>query len=99
MAEKSYHRIAAVQKACAILAVLAESKVPITGAEVAIRVDLPPGTVMCQLATLEDAGFVQEIGGGWRPGLVLALYWARRKADLHTERDRIDGELEKLGVN
>lgn len=97
--ESTYTRIAAVQKACDILKVLSESKVPLTGNEVAIRVELPAGTVMCQLATLEDNGFVQQVGGGWRPGLVLALFWARRKAALETERVAIDHELETLGGN
>lgn len=98
--ESSYNRIAAVAKACDILAILAEAKEPITGNEVAIRAQLPPGTTMCQLATLEDAGLVQEIGGGWRLGSKLALYWARKKAELECERIRINADLEKLeGTN
>lgn len=99
MADKTYHRIAAVRKTCAILAILAEAKEPITGAEVAIRVQESTGTVMSHLATLEDAGFVQDVGGGWRPGMKLALFWARKKSELESERIRIDQELEKLGGN
>lgn len=97
--ESSYNRIQAVQKACDILTILAEAKEPITGNEVAVRVQLPVGTVMCQLATMEDNGFVQEVGGGWRPGMKLSLFWARKKAELESERIRIDRDLEKLEGN
>ena len=97
MATKSYTRIAAVSKACDILAILAEAKEPITGNEVAIRVQLPAGTVMCQLITLEDAGFVQEVGGGWRLGMKIGLFWARVKASKEAERAKIDKDLTELG--
>jgi len=93
----SYTRIAAVSKACAILAILAEAKEPLTGNEVAIRAQLPDGTTMCQLATLEDAGFVQEVGGGWKLGMKLALFWARAKAALEADRTRIDRDISDLG--
>jgi len=97
MAQKSYNRIAAVTKACDILAILAESKEPLTGSEVALRVQLPAGTVMCQLITLEDAGFVQEVGGGWRLGMKLALFWARVKSGKEAERERVDRDIGALG--
>lgn len=93
----SYKRIASVEKACAILAILAEAKEPLTGNEVATRVQLPDGTVMCQLATLQDAGFVQEVGGGWKLGMKLALFWAKVKAGKESERGRIDRDIEALG--
>ena len=97
MATKSYTRIAAVSKACDILAILAEAKEPITGNEVAVRVQLPAGTVMCQLITLEDAGFVQEVGGGWRLGMKLGIFWARVKSSKEAERARIDKDITELG--
>jgi DNA-binding IclR family transcriptional regulator len=97
VATKSYTRIASVSKACDILAILAEAKEPITGNEVATRVNLPAGTVMCQLITLEDAGFVQEVGGGWRLGMKLALFWAKVKAGKESERTRIDKDISALG--
>lgn len=97
MAEKSYHRIESVRKACEILAVLADAKQPIPGNEVAALVQMSPGTVMSHLATLQDAGIVQEVGGGWKLGMKLALYWARVKANKETERQRIEQDLEALG--
>lgn len=97
MGKTTYHRIAAVQKACEIIAIIAEAKEPITGNEIAIRAQIPAGTVMCQLATLEDNGFVQEVGGGWRLGMKLALFWARVKSGKEAERDRINKDIEQLG--
>lgn len=97
MAEKSYHRIAAVQKAARILKVIGDSKGPITGSEIAEQVGEPVGTVMCHLATLDDFGLVQEVGGGWLPGLALALYWAKRKATLESQMDKINRELDVMG--
>lgn len=97
MAEKTYRTIEAVRKACEILGVLAEAKAPITGAEVALRMQMSQGTVMCHLATLQDAGFIQEVGGGWRLGMKLAIYWARVKANKEAERDRINKDIEQLG--
>lgn len=97
MAEKSYNRIEAVRKTCDILAVIAEAKEPIAGNEVAVRVQISVGTVMCHLATLEDAGFVQEVGGGWRLGMKLALFWARAKSAKESERARIEKDIVALG--
>lgn len=97
MAQKSYNRIGAVQKAARILKVIGDSKGPITGSDIAKEVDEPAGTVMCHLATLEDFGLVQEVGGGWLPGLALALYWAKRKATLESQMEKINRELEVMG--
>ena len=69
----------------------------IVGAEVALRMQMSQGTVMCHLTTLQDAGFIQEVGGGWRLGMKLAIYWARVKANKEAERDRINKDIEQLG--
>jgi DNA-binding IclR family transcriptional regulator len=97
MAESTYRRIASVRKTCEILAVLADAKEPITGNEVAIRVQESQGTVMCHLATLQDAGFVQDVGGGWRLGMKIALFWARVKAAKLNEIERAQKDVDALG--
>lgn len=99
MAEKTYRTIEAVRKACEILGVLAEAKEPLTGAEVALRMQMSQGTVMCHLTTLHDAGLVQEIGGGWRLGLKMAVYWARIRATMEVERDRLTENIKRIGGN
>lgn len=73
MAEKSYTRVESVRKACEIIAILADAKEPIPGNEVAVRAQLPVGTVMSQLMTLEDAGLAEEMRGGWRLGFKMAV--------------------------
>ena len=97
MAKNSYTRIASVAKACEIIAIVAEAKEPITGNDVAIRAQLPAGTVMCQLMTLEDAGLVEQVGDGWRMGLKMAVYWARIRSTKEAERDRLNKDLEIIG--
>lgn len=99
MGKTTYHRIAAVQKACEILATMGEAKEPLTGNEIAIRTGQAPGTTMCQLATLEDYGFVETVGDGYRLGFKFAIFWARKKAELTCERERIEKQLEQIGGN
>jgi len=93
---KSYKRIEAVRKAGEILKHLAYVKEPITGADIAKAVDLPVGTVMCHMATLEDLGFVQGVGDKWKLGMGLALIWARVKSSLEADRQRIEDNLKGL---
>lgn len=78
MSENDYNRIAAVQKACDILKMLTDSKDPITGNEVAIRVEMSAGTVMCHLATLEKRGYVEQNNGGWALTPRAAILWVKR---------------------
>jgi DNA-binding IclR family transcriptional regulator len=77
MAKKSYARINAVLKACEILGVLAETKELITGNEVALRVQMSKGTVMCHLATLEKRGYVKQLNGSWQLSIRPAMLWAK----------------------
>lgn len=95
--EKSYHRIAAVQKTCRILAELAEAKTPLSGLEIASLVQESQGTVMSHLATLQDSGLVQEVGGGWRLGMKMAIYWARIRSTMESERDKLTNNIRMIG--
>ena len=97
MAKNSYTRIASVAKACEIIAIVAEARAPITGNEVAARTQLPVGTVMCQLMTLEDAGLVEEMRDGWRLGFKMAVYWARIRSAKEFERDKLNVEIKAIG--
>lgn len=97
MAEKSYTRVESVKKACRVLGVLAEAKEPLTGSEVAIRVQIPPGTAMSILVSLEDEGFVQEVGGGWKLGMKMAVMWARIRSSMEAERDRLTTNIRQIG--
>lgn len=79
---KSYKRIEALRATVKILRFLAECKEAVSGQEVARAVDVPHGTVMCHLSTLEDERLVRSIGGAWELDMGLALFWARHKAQL-----------------
>jgi DNA-binding IclR family transcriptional regulator len=94
----SYNRIAAIKITVAILRYLADQKQPVSGQDVARSVDVPHGTVMCHLATLEDERLVRSVGGAWELDMGLALFWARKKAQLQGTIDRASDELKQLEV-
>jgi DNA-binding IclR family transcriptional regulator len=94
--ERSYRRIAAVGKTCAILKFLGNSKEPISAVGIANTVGLAFGTTCCHLSTLEDFGFVQKIGDRYQIGLGLVLIKSRLKANLEGQRMLIDANLKEL---
>lgn len=99
MSNKSYRRIGAVEKTGEILKFLAQHKDnPISASAIAEAIKLPMPTVMCHLVTLEDMGFVQSINEHWKFGLGLGLIYARVKANLEGERDRINRDLEAIRI-
>lgn len=94
----SYNRIAAIRVTVAILRHLADQKQPVSGQDVARAVEAPHGTVMCHLATLEDERLVRSVGGAWELDMGLALFWARKKAQLKGQIERATDELNQLEV-
>ena len=95
---KSYKRIEALRAAVKILRFLAECKDAVSGQEVARAVDVPHGTVMCHLSTLEDDGLVRSVGGAWELGMGIGLFWARYKSQAEGKIDRLNSELKELGT-
>jgi DNA-binding IclR family transcriptional regulator len=96
MPKTTYRRIEAVSKAIGILEFLGTQKEPVPGAEIAKAVNLPVGTVMSQIITLQDHNFVRSSGGGFELGMGAALIWARKKSLLEGERDRINHDIQRL---
>lgn len=94
----TYRRIAAVELTTRIISMLADQKQPVSGDEVAKSLNEKHGTVMCHLATLEDANFVRKVGGHYELGSALALFWARRKSQLESTIDNARYELNALEV-
>lgn len=94
----AYRRIEAVKKTTEILEYLAGVKEAADGPQIAAAVGLPIGTVMCHLATLEEAGFVTCVGGGYKLGMKLALFWARVKSSLEGQRDRTIAALDSISI-
>ncbi|MDD2319139.1 MAG: ArsR family transcriptional regulator [Geobacteraceae bacterium] len=95
----TYRRIDAITKTTQIIDYLATVKAEAaTGPQIAQAINMSVGTVMCHLATLEDAGYVTAVGGGYRLGMKLALHWARVKSNLEGQRDRIGRDLESISI-
>lgn len=99
MAGKSYRRIAAIGITNMILKHLADQREPVSAADVIKALDLPSGTVMCHLATLEDLTWVRRIGECWELGYGIALLWARKKAQIEDGINRMRNDLRQLGVD
>lgn len=93
---KSYRRIAAVKTAIEILRFLSDQDEPVAGIEIAKALDIPQGTAMCHLATLEDEGFVERTGDSYGLGQDIAVMWAKRKALLETKINRCTQDLNQL---
>lgn len=94
----SYRRIDAVEKTIRVLRFLADQRDPAAGTQIARALDLPAGTVMCHLVTLEDAHLVRRVGEHFELGDGLALFWARRKAQMMGTIDRMKTNLREIGV-
>lgn len=92
----TYKKIEAVRKAGEVLKYLSSQKDAVTGPDLAKGVNLPVGTVMCYLATLEEMGFVQAVGDGYRLGMGLALIWGRVKSNLEGDRARVERDLKEI---
>lgn len=93
----SYRRIEAVRVSVNILRFLGEQKELISGQDVAKAMELPHGTVMCHLSTLEDEHLVRCVGGAWELDMGMAMFWARKKAQLATRIARDTKDLQQLG--
>jgi DNA-binding IclR family transcriptional regulator len=96
---KTYKEIGSVLKSGEVLKYLATQKEPVSGPQIAKAVGIPTGTVMDHLYTLGLLGFVRQVGGdGYELGMGLALFWARKKALLESERDKIGRALESIEI-
>lgn len=95
---KSYKRIAAASTTTQILTFLADQKAPVSGATIANALGMQYGTTMCYLATLADDQFVAQTGDNFELGSKLAFIWARYRARLESQINRLSHELNELEV-
>lgn len=94
----TYTRIGAVKTTLVILRYLSEQRQPVIGQDVAKAVNLPHGTAMSHLATLEDEGIVRSVGGAYELGTGMALLYARYRSLVEGKIDRLNRELKELEV-
>lgn len=90
------YRIESVYQAGQILRAVAETKGAVGSSEIAKSLGITSNTAFRMCVTLEELGFLKQIGDKYDLGMGLALFWARKKATLESERDGIDKDLLKL---
>jgi DNA-binding IclR family transcriptional regulator len=96
MSDINKYRIQAVYDAGKILETVAHSKEPMGAAEIAKALAITSNTAFRQCCTLDELGFLRQVGDKFDLGMKLAIFWARKKSRLEGERDRVDGDLRKL---
>lgn len=96
MADATRYRIETVNQAGQILKYIAEAKGPVGSGEVAKALGLSPNTAFRMCITLEEMGFLKQVGDRYDLGMGLALFWARKKSRLEGERASIDRDLASL---
>jgi len=94
---KTYKQIKSVRLTIEILRFLSEQKDFVSGGEVAKALDIPLGTAMCHLCTLEAEKFVERAGNLYELGQFSALLWVRRKALLEEKISNSTKDLNQLG--
>lgn len=93
---KSYKRIAAVKTACEILEFVSAQIKPPSVAEISGALNLPQGTALCHLATLEDAGFIEGSNNAYKLGHKLGFFWACIMSDLQRRQKDIAKQIKTL---
>jgi DNA-binding IclR family transcriptional regulator len=73
-------------------------KEPASAKTLAQGLSLPVGTVLCHLTTLEDEGFVRQIGDCWVLGMALARIWARVKSREESRLQEAKRNLTELNL-
>ena len=99
MAGDSYRRIKAQAQGYEMLKLMSQAKSPMTAAEIAQGMGESVNTVLCWLMTALDAGFVRRENDVWEIGMGVALFWARVKANLEGQHDRIVRDLTSIGAD
>lgn len=96
MSKDNRYRIEAVYQAGQVLRAVAESKGAIGASDIAKNLEITVNTAFRMCVTLEELGFLKQIGERYELGMGLALFWARKKATLEGERNKIESDLKSL---
>lgn len=92
------YRIESIYQAGRILKTVADSRCALGPSEIAKNIDITANTAFRMCVTLEELGFLKQVGDKYDLGMGLALFWARKKSGLEVEKSRIEAELESLEV-
>lgn len=93
----SRYRIESVWQAGEVLKAVANSREPMTAAEIGKACGLKSNTAFRQCVTLEECGFLKRVGDRFELGMGLALFYARYRSTREALRDKIGRELDELG--
>jgi len=97
MKDKNRYRIEAVYQAGQVLRTVADHKGLVGASEIAGSLGIKVNTAFRMCVTLADMGFLKQVGDKYELGMGLALFWARKKASLASERETIEQNLNQLG--
>lgn len=90
-----YH-IKSIIQAGAILKAVANSKEPISAADLAKSLGFTQNTAYRICITLADVGFLTPVGEKYELGMALMLFWAKKKADLEAKKAQIENVLAEI---
>ena len=96
MEKDNRYRIEAVFQAGQVLRAVAETKGAVGSSNIAKNLGITVNTAFRMCVTLEELGFLKQIGDKYELGMGLALFWARKKATLEGERAGIERDLASL---
>ncbi len=96
MVAKSCRKIDVLTNTDAILAVIQDSREPMTITDIARVTGLSVDTVFRQIGTMADLRWVEKIGDGYVLGMRLAVLWAKKKSLAETKLEKAQAELEEL---
>ena len=93
MADKSRYRIEAVFQAAQVIKMVSEIKGAAGPSEIAERLGITVNTAYRMCVTLEEAGFLTQVGDKYDLGMGIALIYARTKAHLECQKEEIEKNL------
>lgn len=96
MAAKSLRKIDLLVNTDRILAALQDVKDPMTITDIVKATGLTTDTVFRQVGTMEEIRWVDKVGDGYVIGMRLAVIWARKKATLEGQINKLQNNLSEI---
>jgi DNA-binding IclR family transcriptional regulator len=95
----TYKRINSVTLTTKIIKFIGERTRAVSVKEITNALNEPHGTIMCHLATLEDAGFVRPVNGHYELGAYIGIIWAAIKRNKEESLKQLQNDLKQLEIN
>jgi DNA-binding IclR family transcriptional regulator len=98
MTNSDRYHIKSIIQAGDILKAVANSKEPVSAADLAKSLGFTQNTAFRICTTLADIGFLTQVGEKYELGMALMLFWAKKKAMLTSQRELIDQQLMAIDI-